>query len=265
MTEDEIKARLLHRDGMLLVLDKPSGIAVHRGPKGGVNLADSFDFLRFGLPRAPALAHRLDRETSGCLVLGRHRKALERLGHLFKTGRVAKTYWAIVEGGPAENAGLIDKPLGRRDPTQGWWMKIDDAGLPAQTRWTVLGRGRDKHGRPITWIAMEPLTGRTHQLRVHAASMGWPIIGDQIYGLAERSPNANLQLHAREIVVPMSKKADPVRVVAPAPDRMLKNLRRCGWTEEMEPARPFRGETEQAGQPTPPAAQEEPGRSAAAE
>ena len=100
MTPEEMLARLLYRDGLMLVIDKPAGIAVHRGPKGGAALDDYFDALRFGLPRNPALAHRLDRDTSGCLVLGRHRKALALLGKLFKQGKVGKTYWAVVEGGP---------------------------------------------------------------------------------------------------------------------------------------------------------------------
>ncbi len=87
MTPEEIVARLLYRDGLMLIIDKPAGYAVHRGPKGGESLEDYFGALRFGLPRAPALAHRLDRDTSGCLVLGRHRKALATLGKLFKSGR----------------------------------------------------------------------------------------------------------------------------------------------------------------------------------
>ena len=102
MTPEEMVSRVLYRDGLMLVIDKPAGLAVHRGPKGGESLEDYFGALRYGLPRAPALAHRLDRDTSGCLVLGRHRKALAELGRLFKTGRVGKTYWAVVEGGPDE-------------------------------------------------------------------------------------------------------------------------------------------------------------------
>ena len=140
MTPEEIVARLIYRDGLMLVIDKPAGFAVHKGPKGGESLEDHFGALRFGLPRAPALAHRLDRDTSGCLVLGRHRKALAELGRLFKSGRIAKTYWALVEGGPAEEEGRIDLPLGRKDATRGWWMKHDPQGQPAVTTWTVLGR-----------------------------------------------------------------------------------------------------------------------------
>jgi tRNA pseudouridine32 synthase / 23S rRNA pseudouridine746 synthase len=94
MTPEEMVSRLLYRDALMLVIDKPAGIAVHNGPKGGVSLQDHFDALRFGLPRPPGLAHRLDRDTSGCLVLGRHRKALAQLGNLFKNGGIDKTYWA---------------------------------------------------------------------------------------------------------------------------------------------------------------------------
>jgi 23S rRNA-/tRNA-specific pseudouridylate synthase len=122
MTPEEIVARLLYRDGLMLVIDKPAGFAVHKGPKGGESLEDYFGALRFGLPRAPALAHRLDRDTSGCLVLGRHRKALAELGRLFKAGKVGKTYWALVEGSPAEDEGRIELPLGRKDAARGWWM-----------------------------------------------------------------------------------------------------------------------------------------------
>src|SRR5438309_7796067 len=119
MTPEEIVARLLYRDGLMLVIDKPPGMPVHRGPKAGESLEDHFDALRFGLPRAPALAHRLDRDTSGCLVLGRHRKALATLGKLFKNGKIGKTYWAVVEGGPAEEKGRIDLALGRLDIARG--------------------------------------------------------------------------------------------------------------------------------------------------
>ena len=139
MTPEQMVSRLLYRDGLMLVIDKPAGLAVHRGPNGGESLEDHFDALRFGLPRAPALAHRLDRDTSGCLVLGRHRKALAKLGRLFKSGAVGKTYWAVVEGIPDAEAGVIELPLGRLDETRGWWMKHDPAGQPAVTKWKVLG------------------------------------------------------------------------------------------------------------------------------
>ncbi len=140
MTPEEMLARLLYRDGLMLVIDKPAGLPVHRGPKGGESLEDYFEPLRFGLPRNPALAHRLDKDTSGCLVLGRHRKALALLGKLFKQGKIGKTYWAVVEGAPEAEEGRIDLPLGKLDESRGWWMKPDPHGAPAVTTWKVMGR-----------------------------------------------------------------------------------------------------------------------------
>jgi tRNA pseudouridine32 synthase / 23S rRNA pseudouridine746 synthase len=233
----------------MLVVDKPAGLPVHRGPKGGGALEDHFDALRFGLPRAPALAHRLDKDTSGCLVLGRHRKALAHLGLLFKHGKIEKTYWAVVEGGPDADEGTIDLPLGRLNAERGWWMKPDPHGLPSVTTWRVLGRSpphrgilgeaasdaqrsNKEPGRLLTWLALTPVTGRTHQLRVHCAASGWPIVGDNIYGTAPRFIGPPQMLHAREVVVPVSKNKPPVRVTAPVPDHMREALRACGWSGE---------------------------------
>jgi tRNA pseudouridine32 synthase/23S rRNA pseudouridine746 synthase len=230
MTPDETRARLLYRDGLMLILDKPAGIAVHKGPKGGESLEDDFDALRFGLPRKPALAHRLDRETAGCLVLGRHHKALEKLGLMFKQGKIAKTYWAVVAGSPEAEEGLIDKPLGRLDATRGWWMKVDPAGQPAQTRWRLRGRG-EWRGAPVAWLELSPLTGRTHQLRVHCADEGWPILGDRIYG-DRGNPDMTLQLLARRVEVPISKNKPPVIVEAPVPEHMAGPLAACGFAGE---------------------------------
>jgi tRNA pseudouridine32 synthase/23S rRNA pseudouridine746 synthase len=228
MTPEEMLTRLLYRDGLMLVIDKPAGLAVHRGPKGGESLDDHFDVLRFGLPRAPSLAHRLDKDTSGCLVLGRHRKALALLGKLFKQGKIGKTYWAVVEGSPDADEGRIDIALGKLDEQRGWWMKPDPHGQPAVTTWKVMGRG---NGR--TWLALEPLTGRTHQLRVHCAEMGWPVLGDNIYGSAPRVGGPALHLHSREIVVPISKNKPPVVVTAPVPAHMRAMLSACGWKSEV--------------------------------
>ncbi|HVV41304.1 MAG TPA: RNA pseudouridine synthase [Nitrobacter sp.] len=237
-TAKDIQARVLHRDGLMLVIDKPAGIPVHRGPKGGANLEASFDALRFGLPRPPVLAHRLDRDTSGCLVLGRHRKATASLGLLFKHNKISKTYWAVVEGGPVEDEGTIDIPLGRLNAERGWWQKPDPNGLPSTTAWKVMGRGNG-----LAWLALEPITGRTHQLRVHCVAMGWPIVGDNIYGTqaslrrlrdepyVPRAGAPSLHLHAREVVIPLSRNKPPVVVTAPIPDHLRERLKACGWNE----------------------------------
>jgi len=281
MTPEEMVSRLLYRDGLMLVIDKPAGLAVHAGPPNARNrresIEDHFDALRIGLPRPPALAHRLDRDTTGCLILGRHRKALAQLGKLFRSGAIDKTYWAVVEGAPEADEGVIDLPLGRLDETRGWWMRHDPhQGQPAVTKWRVLGRmlrrnsitsplegevAAERGGRgvnshlidnpppqpspsrgegarqadayaghpPLTWLALEPLTGRTHQLRVHCAEMGWPILGDPIYGTAPRTGGPMLHLHAREIVVPLYKNRAPIRVTAPVPPHMRTAFAECGW------------------------------------
>jgi tRNA pseudouridine32 synthase/23S rRNA pseudouridine746 synthase len=221
----DIGARLLYRDALVLVIDKPAGLPVHPGPKGGETLTDHLDALRFGLPRRPEAAHRLDRDTSGCLALGRHAKALARLNKLFAaTGTVEKTYWALVEGGPETESGEIALPLARRsEDSRSWWMKVDPAGDAALTRFTVLGRGGG-----LTWLALAPVTGRTHQLRVHCAAMGFPILGDPIYGTAPRSGGPGLQLHARALQLPLYPKKPPIRVEAPAPGHMKAGLAVCG-------------------------------------
>ncbi|MCS6781204.1 MAG: RNA pseudouridine synthase [Geminicoccaceae bacterium] len=223
--EVDLAARLLYRDGLVLVIDKPAGLPVHAGPKGGPNLEHFLDALRFGYPRRPALAHRLDRDTSGCLVLGRHPAALRRLGRLFATGAVAKTYWAVVIGGPEEEEGRIELPLSKRSALRGWWMKVDPAGQPAITSWRVLGRADG-----LAWLELRPLTGRTHQLRVHAEASGWPVLGDPIYGRDRQpTPLPPLHLHARAIVLPLRENKPPIRVEAPPPPHMREALARCGF------------------------------------
>ncbi len=235
LTDEDMVARVLHRDAMMLIIDKPFGMPVHKGPQNaqsrnsphtGRAMDTYFPALRFGLPRAPELAHRLDRDTSGCLVLGRHRQALAQLGDLFKQGAVSKTYWAIVEGGPEDDEGRIDLPLAKLDPDRGWWMKVDETGLASSTIWRIMGRSAN---RTFTWLALEPLTGRTHQLRVHCQAMGWPIWGDPIYGSGPRFAGPGLHLHARAIAVPIHPKKAAVEVHAPAPPHMHELLAACGW------------------------------------
>jgi tRNA pseudouridine32 synthase/23S rRNA pseudouridine746 synthase len=208
----------------MLVLDKPAGLAVHRdrGRGGGETLTDHLDALRFGLPRRPEIVHRLDRETSGCLVLGRHPRALARLNALFRDREVDKVYWALVEGGPEQDEGEIALALAPEDPRRGWRMRPDPAGQPALTHWRVLGRGA------TTWLELRPITGRTHQLRVHCAALGWPIMGDSLYGAG--SGHA-LMLHARAVTVPLYPKKEPITVEAAVPERMAGGLALCGWYE----------------------------------
>ena len=220
--------RVLFRDAMMLVVDKPAGIPVHAGPGGGPNLEQFFEALRFGLPRDPGLAHRLDRDTSGCLVLGRHRKALARLGKLFAAGRIEKVYWAVVEGQMPKTEGRIDLPLQKVARKDAWRMFPDPAGQPSITDYRVLGRTID-----LSWVEFRPRTGRTHQLRVHSAAIGCAILGDTIYGkprpgeLTQADPS--LHLHARQVTLPLYPTRDAITVTAPPPAHMRANLEACGW------------------------------------
>lgn len=223
---------VLHRDGMMLIIDKPAGLPVHKGPKGGETLADHLGALRFGLPRAPELAHRLDKDTSGCLVLGRHPKALALLGKLFATGAVDKTYLAVTQGAPAADAGRIDQPLAKRSPHRGWWMQAVPKGTAgaqeAITDFCVLHRGDH-----LSVIALSPVTGRTHQLRAHLAHLGCPILGDAIYGGASRLPGGPmLHLHSRRIAVPLARNGPAVAATAPLPPHICASLRVLGLVPE---------------------------------
>ncbi len=211
---------MLYRDGLILVIDKPAGIAVHPGPGGGPDLESGFGALRFGLPHPPALAHRLDRDTSGCLVLGRHPKALRRVGSLFAEGKVEKTYWAIVEGRPPDDEGSIETGLRKLTRGNGWRMIVDPAGQHAVTDYRVLG-----HGDGRTWLELRPRTGRTHQIRVHCAALGCPVAGDPVYGRGETGP---LLLHARAIALPLYPAKPPIAVTAPPPPHLLAALARLG-------------------------------------
>jgi tRNA pseudouridine32 synthase/23S rRNA pseudouridine746 synthase len=206
----------------MLVLDKPAGIAVHAGPGGGVTLEDGFGALRFGLPNPPSLAHRLDRDTSGCLVLGRHAKALRRLGALFAAGRVAKTYWAIVVGHPGAAEGRIASPLTKRTRGRSWQIVVDPAGAPAATAYRVLGAAGG-----LTWLELRPESGRTHQIRVHCRALGCPILGDPLYG--EAGTGERMMLHARAIAIPLYPARDAVAVSATVPPHMLAGLAALGY------------------------------------
>ena len=230
MTPEDIQNRLLHRDAMMLILDKPAGIPVHKGPKGGAVLEDHFDALRFGLPNAPALAHRLDRETSGCLVLGRHRKALADLGRLFQRGQIGKTYVALVQGRPPADAGTVDIPLSKRDRARGWFMKIDrENGQRAISNYALLGEADG-----LSLVRLEPVTGRTHQLRVHMAALGCPILGERIYARSAPPPAGPiLHLHSWRIRVPLYPRRDPILAEAPLPPHMAASLLALGLADKL--------------------------------
>jgi RluA family pseudouridine synthase len=205
---------------MMLVLDKPSGIAVHVTGHDKVALDQSFHHLQFGLPKKPELAHRLDRGTSGCLVLGRHRQALIKLGKLFEQQKIEKTYLAIVIGAPAEQSGVIDRAILKSGVGSKWKMSLDDAGQSAVTEYRVL-----KSNGTLSLVEFRPRTGRTHQIRLHAAfALGCPVVGDPFYApeVGEWSASAQpMMLHAQRVSIPLSHTKPPVVVEAPLPPHWL--------------------------------------------
>jgi RluA family pseudouridine synthase len=213
---------ILFRDERYVVLDKPAGLSVHPGPRGGASVEDWFPQLS-RRKDGPWLVHRLDTDTAGCLVVALRRSALRAAQAEFASGRAHKTYWALVRGEPGGEAGVIDAPLVRRTARAGWRMVAAADGKSAVTGWRLLGRAGD-----IAWLELSPRTGRTHQVRVHCASLGCPVLGDPMYG----GGPGPLHLLARSIVLDL----DPaLAATAPVPAHMRAALARCGWTDRSNP------------------------------
>ena len=207
---------ILFRDQRFVVLDKPAGLPVHPGPRRGPSVEDWFPQLS-RRKDGPWLVHRLDADTSGCLLVALRHAALVAAQAEFAAGRARKTYWAVVRGVPADASGMIDAPLRRENMRTGWRMISDPAGQRAVTEWQLRGAAGD-----IAWLELFPRTGRTHQVRVHCALLGHPVLGDPIYGDAD----GRLHLLSRAISLALDP---PVAATAPPPAHMRDALARCGW------------------------------------
>jgi tRNA pseudouridine32 synthase/23S rRNA pseudouridine746 synthase len=205
-----LEDRILYVDAEAIVIDKPAGLPVDTPRAGGDSVAARAEELKLGFQRPPVAMHRLDRDTSGCLLLARNPKSRAKFQQAFESGSVEKTYLAVVDGVPEGVLGLIDLPLAKFSTAEeGWRMVPDEKGKSAQTRWRKLA---EKDGQSL--VEFTPLSGRTHQIRVHAArGLGTAIVGDPVYG-AGQGP---MLLHSWRIVVPRSKKP-PIDVTAPVPD-----------------------------------------------
>lgn len=203
---------VLHIDADCLVINKPSGLAVHPGPRTPESLERLLPHYGFGFKRLPQPVHRLDRDTSGCLLLARHPKAHKQLAALFEAHRVEKLYWAICAGTLAKDSGVIDAPLEKISSREaGWRMIVSDKGKPARTRWQKLAAHQGR-----LWMAFWPETGRTHQVRVHAAHLGVPLVGDPVYG--PETGAGPLRLHARTLRLPERPNRAALAVTAPLPE-----------------------------------------------
>ena len=206
--------------------DGPPGRSRQEGarPDAGTkpSLADWLPLLQLGRRHPPQPVHRLDTDTAGCLVLGRTRPSLGMLGELFADRRAAKTYWAVVAGRPGAAAGTLDAPLRKTSTREaGWRMESHPEGQPARTAWRLLG-GADTAAGPLSWLELRPGTGRTHQLRVHCALLGCPILGDPLHGARAAGP---MHLLARAIALPLDP---PLAAEASVPPEMAAAFARCG-------------------------------------
>ena len=202
---------ILYEDGEALVIDKPGGLPMDRPRAGGASLEDHLGDLRLGFQRPPVPVHRLDADTSGCLLLARNPKALKRFAAAFEARQVTKRYLGILAGIPADKEGTIELALSKiSSAAEGWRMIPARKGKPSVTHWRVLD---ESGGRAL--IEFRPETGRTHQIRVHAASgIGLPLLGDPVYGDGKGA--ARTMLHAAGLEGPREGKP-AIIAVAPLP------------------------------------------------
>lgn len=216
-----LRSLVVHRDPDVLVINKPPGLAVQGGSKVSRHLDAMLDALQFDAGERPRLVHRLDKDTSGILVLARNAYAAAALSAVFRGRDAEKLYWALVVGTPSPRVGRIDAPLAREGgPGRERIAARPDGGKYAVTDYRVL----DAAGNRVSWLALEPHTGRTHQLRVHCAAIGTPILGDGKYGgrdaFIDGVPDARkLHLHARALKIPHPRRG-VIEVSADLPDSM---------------------------------------------
>ena len=232
-----LERAVLHLDDDVIVIDKPAGLAVQGGTNTERHLDAMLDALRFGAAERPRLVHRLDRDTSGVLVLARNAAVAAKLAASFRDKATRKIYWALVVGVPKPRQGRIDQALAKLPGRAGERVAPDDDGKRAVTYYRTVAHA----GHQLAWLALEPVTGRTHQLRAHCLALGVPILGDGKYGGAAAHPpgipNArNLHLHARALALPHPAGGRLV-VTAPLPPHMKETWSFFGFDpgEERDP------------------------------
>jgi len=236
---DTLKERIVHIDDDLIALNKPAGLAVQGGSGTHIHIDGVLDYMKMGAKERPRLVHRLDRDTSGILLLARTRQSATRLTKSFQSRETQKVYWAITVGVPSEKEGMIDAPLAKLPGARGDLVQINEnMGKPAKTLFRVI----DSMGKDASWLELQPLTGRTHQLRVHTQAIGVPILGDPKYGLRdagvlEMGVDNQLHLHAQALMFRGSGDKD-LMVTATLPEHMERTFKSLGFDVKDENAGP---------------------------
>ncbi len=227
---EQLRRLVLHRDAEVIVIDKPAGLAVQGGSGTPHHLDGMLEALRFDAAERPRLVHRLDRDTSGVLLLARTAAAAAHLAEAFRDKTTEKLYWAVVVGAPSPRAGTVDRALAKRRGHGGERVAaVDEEGQRAITEY----RTRDVAHKRAAWLELLPVTGRTHQLRVHCTALGTPILGDGKYGgngafIAGAELPDRLHLHARRIRVPHPR-GGVLEVTAPLPPHMRETFAYLGF------------------------------------
>lgn len=230
----ELRGRVLYRDDDVIAINKAAGLSVQGGKGIERHVDGMLDALRFGSAERPRLVHRLDRDTSGVLLLARTARAAGWLAAAFRRKETRKLYWAVVVGVPRLDRGKIDLPLSKLPRPAGERVTPDEEGRRAVTYYRVM----EHAGRRVAWLALMPVTGRTHQLRAHCVAIGTPILGDGKYGgeaafLPGDAVAKQLHLHARQIEVPRPQ-GGVIRVVAPLPPHMRSTWSFFGFDPERD-------------------------------
>jgi 23S rRNA pseudouridine955/2504/2580 synthase len=228
----DLQASVLFRDEALIAVNKPSGLAVQGGSKTTRHLDGMLDALRFDAAEKPRLVHRLDKDTSGVLLLARDAATARQMTGQFRHRDVVKIYWALVAGVPAPSEGFIDLPLLKTPGQGGEKMRpAKEGGQSATTRYAVV----DHAGQRTAWLALNPLTGRTHQLRVHCVALGTPIVGDGKYGGKDAfiAGLANkLHLHARSLTFPHPVTGERLEITAPLSGHCAESWAKLGFAPD---------------------------------
>ena len=241
--QDFIRDMVIHQDEHSFVLSKPPGLATQGGTKTTQHLDRLLDGLADTQTQRPKLVHRLDKDTSGVLLVARSARAAGHYAKAFSGRTARKIYWALITGVPSADEGLIDLPLAKQPGTGGEKMHVDrEEGLSARTRWRVI----DRAGNRAAWVELQPLTGRTHQLRAHMAAIGHPIVGDAKYGGPEAfltgGISRKMHLHARRLKID-GLDGKVIDITAPLPQHFAESLATLGFEEMAGEMLPLQSET----------------------